>query len=255
MTMDDPQQTAPMLHLDGFDGPMDLLLDLAERQRIDLGRLSIVALAEQFVAALTALGSQVPLDRRAEWVVLAARLVQLRARLLFPLNPEAAEAAQRDAAAELRQLRELGFLRAAGGWLAARPQLGWDVFAPPGLARDPRREGFMALMEACLAVLRGGTGAAEAADEAMRMGPDLRDVWPVSAALARIRAGLDAHPQGGKLTSYVPALPAAGPRDLTTRAAIASTLLASLELAREGAVDLVQEAPWEEIQLSATPPP
>ena len=66
-----------MLHLDGFDGPMDLLLDLAEQQRIDLGRISVVVLVEQFVAAFERLAPHVPLERRAEWLVLASRLVLL----------------------------------------------------------------------------------------------------------------------------------------------------------------------------------
>ena len=68
----------PVLHLDGFDGPMDLLLDLAERQRIDFGRMSILALADQFVAAVERLVGKVALERRADWHVLAARLVLLR---------------------------------------------------------------------------------------------------------------------------------------------------------------------------------
>ena len=85
----------PALHLDGFDGPIDLLLDLAEHQRIDLGRVSIVDLAEQFVAALARLAAHVPIERRADWVVMASRLVLLRSRLLFPASPEeAAEAAR-----------------------------------------------------------------------------------------------------------------------------------------------------------------
>ena len=57
---------APMLHLDGFDGPMDLLLDLVERQRIDLGRLSILILVEQFVAASEQMRDRVPIERRAD---------------------------------------------------------------------------------------------------------------------------------------------------------------------------------------------
>jgi segregation and condensation protein A len=54
----------PVVHLDGFDGPMDLLLDLAERQRIDFGRMSVLDLAEQFVAAMDRLVGRVPLERR-----------------------------------------------------------------------------------------------------------------------------------------------------------------------------------------------
>lgn len=74
----------PVLHLDGFDGPMDLLLDLAERQRIDLGRISILALVEQFVAAFGSVTVHVPAERRADWVVVATRLVLLRSQLLCP---------------------------------------------------------------------------------------------------------------------------------------------------------------------------
>jgi segregation and condensation protein A len=68
----------PLLHLDGFDGPMDLLLDLAERQKIDFGRMSILALAEQFVVAMARFGDSVPIERRADWLVMATRLVLLR---------------------------------------------------------------------------------------------------------------------------------------------------------------------------------
>ena len=97
----------PMLHLDGFDGPMDLLLDLAERQRIDFGRMSVRALAEQFVAAFEQLADRVAIERHADWLVMATRLVLLRSRLLCPESPVAADAAQRDAAAELRRIDDL----------------------------------------------------------------------------------------------------------------------------------------------------
>ena len=72
-TMPTTLLASPVLHLDGFDGPMDLLLDLAERQKIDFGRMSIIDLAVQFVAALERHGAQVPLERRADWLVLAPK--------------------------------------------------------------------------------------------------------------------------------------------------------------------------------------
>jgi segregation and condensation protein A len=96
--------SVPVLHLDGFDGPMDLLLDPAERQHIDFGRMSILALAEHFVATVKRLINKVALERRADWHVLAARLVLLRSKLVFPESPEEAASAERDAAAELRRL-------------------------------------------------------------------------------------------------------------------------------------------------------
>src|SRR5208337_3487169 len=83
---------APELHLDGFDGPLDLLLDLAERARIDLSRISISAVIDQFVAALVRYQTHVAIERRADWLVLATRLIVLRSRLLFAADPAEAEA-------------------------------------------------------------------------------------------------------------------------------------------------------------------
>jgi hypothetical protein len=120
--------TIPVLHLDGFDGPMDLLLDLAERQRIDLGRISVVALVEQFVAAMDRLTTQVPVERRADWVVVATRLVLLRSQLTFPASPAAVAEAEQEAARAIARLDALRVVRAAAAWLQARPQLGHDVF-------------------------------------------------------------------------------------------------------------------------------
>ena len=113
----------PELHLDGFDGPMDLLLDLAERQRIDLGRMSVLDLVEQFVTAMAGLAGRVTIERQAEWLVLAARLVLLRSRLMFPASPQQAVTAEQDAAAEEQLLSERLRMRAAAAWLEARPQL------------------------------------------------------------------------------------------------------------------------------------
>ena len=94
----------PVLHLDGFDGPMDLLLDLAERQRKDFVRMSIRDLAEQFLAAVERLAGRIPLERWADWLVLATRLVLLRSRLLFPASSEAAIEVEREAGVEVRRL-------------------------------------------------------------------------------------------------------------------------------------------------------
>ena len=188
-----------MLEVDGFRGPMDVLLDLAERQRIDVGRVSLVDLVEQFVAALAALSGRVPVERQADWVVLATRLVLLRSRLLTATPEEAADA-ERDAAAELHRLDEVGRMRTAARWLEARPVLGRDVFARPR-GRSIRTETYMALMEACLVVLRGRAGRPEAAGVHSIVVPAF---WAVSDAMARIRALLAARPEGGELHEFLP---------------------------------------------------
>jgi segregation and condensation protein A len=239
----------PVLHLDGFDGPMDLLLDLAERQRIDFGRMSVRELAEQFVAAMERLVGRVSLERRADWLVLATRLVLLRSRLLFPASPEAAIEAEQDAGAELRRLEEMVFVREAASWLTARPQLGIDVFVRPATTVLSREGGYVALMEACLVVLQGRGGRPEEALVYRQVVPDL---WRVSDALARIRLTLADHPDGGELSRFLPHIAAdAADRALKARAAVASTLLAGLELAREGALVIDQEGDFGSVRLIA----
>ena len=108
-------------------------------------------------------------------------------------------------------------------------------------------------MEAYLVVLSGAAGratapAGQAADAAVYV-PAVRSYWPVARALARIRKALEGQPEGGELVSFVPGLPETPDRSLRLRAAIASTLLASLELAKDGAVHFHQPDAWGPVAL------
>ena len=117
---------APVLAVDGFEGPLDWLLDLARTRRIDLARLSIAALVDAFEEALTA-ALAIPdlrpalLGRWGDWLVMAADLTLLRSRLLMPADAAAAQEAQ-DEAEQLRQ-RLLGRaeISRAADWLESRP--------------------------------------------------------------------------------------------------------------------------------------
>ena len=230
----------PILHLDGFDGPMDLLLDLAERQLIDLGKMSILELAVQFVAALEELAAVVAIERRADWLVLATRLVVLRTRLLFPKNPEEAADAAREADAELQRLNELARMRAAANWLSRRPYLGFDVFAHPQ-PKEGRESGYVAMMEACLLVLRGRPGSDEFEPPASYR-VAVPDLWRIPDAIERVRNMLPEFPEGARLGAFLPEITRdAERRPLKLRAAIASTFAASLELARQQ-VAVVEQA-------------
>jgi segregation and condensation protein A len=124
-------------------------------------------------------------------------------------------------------------VRAAAAWLRAWPQFGTHVFGRTA-ATAPSREGsYVALMEACLVVLRGRGGRTE---ESPVYRPVAQDLWRVSDALARIRTVLAEHPEGGELSAFLPVISAdVANRELRARAAVASTLLAGLELARERA--------------------
>jgi segregation and condensation protein A len=244
----------PVLHLDGFDGPLDLLLDLAERQRFDLGRISIVALVDQFVAASVRAAAYVPIERQADWLVMATRLVLLRSRLLWPATPALAAEAARDAEREIGALDELRFIRTAAAWLQARPQLGFDVFARGQAGPDPHEASYMTLMEACLSVLRGRDDD-RADGEATVYRPPVAAVFRIPDALLRVRGLVAALTEARPLSAFLPRLSeAARERPTVVRSAVASTLVAALELCRNAVVELDQTDAFGEIVVSRRAP-
>ena len=243
--------TSPELHLDGFDGALDLLLDLAERERIDLSRISVVDMTDQFVAAMARYERHVKLEQRADWLVLAARLLVLHSRLLLPSTPEATEAARAEVGRELARLQTLQFVLAAAAWLDARPQLGRDAFSAPGRERDPRVASYMRLMEACLAVLEHEEERRQfAAEQVYR--PVIPALFRIPDALARMRRQLADLAEPTLLTSFLPKLPEGVPdRDLVARSAVSSTFVAALELARNAELLLGEGERFETVVILA----
>src|SRR5690242_21811397 len=94
----DPAPASLVLHLDGFEGPLDLLLELARAQKVDLARISILALVEQYMAVIEG-ARRVRLELAADWLVMAAWLTWLKSRLLLP--PEDAGSDEGELAAEI----------------------------------------------------------------------------------------------------------------------------------------------------------
>jgi segregation and condensation protein A len=255
----------PMLHLDGFDGPMDLLLDLAERQRIDLGRMSILALVEQFLDAFDQMKDRVAIERRADWLVMATRLVLLRSRLLFPESPEAATAAEHDAATALQRLDDLAAMRAAAAWLGSRPILGETVFA----RGTPERTGVLlgtehavdviAFLWASLALFEDDTPVP---DTVTRYRPSWTDLYSVAEACDRILRILGKGGDGQALDHFLPELSAETDENGTAltdalhwSSAWASTFSAGLELAKQGDVTLAQAEAFRSIHLTRSTVP
>ena len=244
--------TIPELHLDGFDGPLDLLLDLAERERIDLSRISVSDMVDQFLAAMARFETHVPLERRADWLTLVARLLLLRSRLFLPKSPAAEKAALDEAEHERSRLQNLKFLRAANVWLDARPQLGRDVFARPRRERNPRVASYMRLMEACLAVLELEEGREQSLLEQVYT-PVVRALFRIPDALARMRATLAALEAPIKLTVFLPRMPeVVVERELVARSAVASTFFATLELARTAELVLGEGDLFEEVTCNVS---
>ncbi len=239
-----------VVDLEGFEGPLDLLLDLARAQRVDLARISILELAEQFLAYLRGVRAH-ELQIAAEYLVMAAWLAYLKSQLLLPpaeRELEGAEAAAEDLAQRLRRLEAL---RQAAAALQARPRLGQGRFARG--CPDPAA-GAVAVTTAW----RAGLGDLFAAyGGAMRRGRTVRMTMParrlvsVEAALqrlSRLLTGSDWH----RLASFLP--PDLGDDPLLRRSALASGFIASLELARQGRVELQQAAPFGPIMVRRCPP-
>ena len=246
----------PSVRLDGFNGSLDHLLAQARAHTIDLARLPLGALVDQLAAALRQ-APAVSLGQKADWVVMVAWLVQLRARLLLPADAPAHQQATAEADQLRGQLVTLADSQALAGWLQRRPQLGHDVFA------RGRPEVFGVSVDASPAI---GVieflwaGLARFDDEPAT--PDGEAVYrparlafcSVAEARDRILRRLAEYPDGVTLAQCLPTPPAAADGEtrpvLRRRSAWASTLVASLELARQGDVVLEQERAYDPIHLS-----
>ncbi|MBB4265826.1 segregation and condensation protein A [Roseospira visakhapatnamensis] len=236
---------ALVLALDGFDGPIDVLLALAREQKVDLARLSILHLAEQYLAFVRAARDR-HLDLAADYLVMAAWLAFLKSRLLLPVPQTDDEPSGAEMAAALQfQLRRLEAMRTAGQALIAQPRLGDRVFArgrPEVLAVHRHTVHDLTLhdlLTAYAGLYRRG--------EVRNLTIEPVDLDSVDQALTRItrRLGLAVD-----WTVLVRFLPDDLRDDLHQRSALSATFVASLELARRGAVDLRQEGgPFSPISL------
>ncbi|MCB4825322.1 segregation/condensation protein A [Roseicella aerolata] len=241
---------APKVRLGAYEGPLDLLLELARAQRVDLAAISVVALAEAFGTAVerAIAGRQVPLSQMADWLVMAAWLLLLRSRLLLPAGSEADRAAQAEAAALRRRLADRAAVRAMASWLEERPQLGREVYGRGAREAEPQPvplADITELLRACLRLI-----ALPMRQRVYRPNPP--PLWRVPDALARIRDLLAVLPgEGAPLAHFVPHSGERARTLLQRRAALASTLLAALELGRDGALTLQQNDIFGEISISA----
>jgi segregation and condensation protein A len=230
--------TQPVMHLrlEGFEGPLDLLLDLARAQKVDLEKISIIALVDQFLAVLDQ-ARRIRLELAADWLVMAAWLAWLKSRLLVPQDPGEEADAEALAAALTDRLAELDRMRLAAGWLATRLQLGREVFGR-GAAERLRIEDRSGIAAELPALLQAYAAARRRSLARRPYTPKHRKLWTVQDALARLGRLVGALPDWAMLQRFLPE----GLTDpVERRAALASTLLAALETARGGGIELRQE--------------
>ena len=223
------------LDLDGFEGPLDLLLDLARSQKVDIRRISIVALVDQYVLVLEA--QDIRLELAADWLVMAAWLTWLKSRLLLPEETLPEEDAETLAGRLTERLAELDRMRHAAFWLGGQVQLGRESFGrgAPEILRLEDRSGIVADLPA---LLRAYATARRRATAAAPYTPKPRRLYSVADALARLRVLLGRAPGWTVLQGFLPEGLAS---PLERRAALASGLVAALEEARGGGLDIRQD--------------
>jgi segregation and condensation protein A len=232
-----------VLQLDGFEGPLDLLLELARAQKVDLAKISILALVEQFLAVIEG-ARRVRLELAADWLVMAAWLTWLKSRLLVPAlgEPEDAEAAAETLAARLIDLQAV---RAGAAWMGKRAQLGWDVFAR-GVAEELTETDRTRLKLEMSGLLSAYLAARRRAGGLVVYKPKPMTYFSVQQALERLGRLLGALPDWSTLEAFLPDGLGDG---LERRAAMSATLVAGLEMARDGSVRLRQDKDFAPIMV------
>lgn len=240
------EQEMLVIALDGFEGPLDLLLAMARLQKVDLSRISILALAEQYLAFIAEAG-RLRLELAADYLVMAAWLAYLKSRLLLPRQtkdedePSGEELAQRLAF----RLRRLEAMREAAAKLMTRVRLGRDVFArgmPEGM-RTVRETTYTAQIYDLLKVYAEQRSRTVKRVHVVKA----RTVWSIKEARQRLET-LVGESAGDWvqldlfLEQYLPA-PDAG------RTVLASSFGATLEMAREGVIEIRQDAPYAPIYM------
>ena len=234
---------ALILELDGFEGPLDLLLALARQQKVDLAKISILALAEQYLVFVEE-ARKLRLELAADYLVMAAWLAYLKSRLLLPQEKGEENATAEEAAAQLRwRLQRLEVMREAGVRLVARERLDRDVFArgAPEPVRVVRlRRQTDTLYDLLTAYSQQRVKSAGHRVLKMVHAP----VLLIEEARERLERMLGKLPEWSMLSRFIPLEWRLGQR---RRSALASTFSASLILARDGRLELQQLSPFGDI--------
>jgi segregation and condensation protein A len=237
-------ETVFLVDVDGFEGPLDLLLELARRQKVDLAKISVLALAEQYLAFIEA-ARNLRFELAADYLVMAAWLAYLKSQLLLPRTEKDDEPLATDLAAALAfRLQRLEAIRAAAEALVNRPRLGRDMFQrgqPEGVevSRTPQ-------WQASLYDLLSAYARQRQKHAASRVRLKQRFVWSLAEARAALEKLAGQALDWTALDSY---LIAYCTNRESRRAVRASGLAAALEMVLQGAISLRQDRPFAPLWL------
>ena len=226
---------ALVVDVEGYEGPLDLLLNLARQQKVDLAKISILALADQYLVFIEA-ARKIRLELAADYLVMAAWLAFLKSRLLLPEPPsEEGPSAEEMATALANRLRRLEAIREAASQLMTRPQLQREIFmrGQPEAIAEIKHPKFTATLFDLL--------SAYAAQRQQRVLATVhlakRTVWSLAEARASLERLVGVAEEWSCLDEYLTAYVL----DPSQRATVfASSFAAALELVREGTMEVNQ---------------
>jgi segregation and condensation protein A len=236
---------ALIIDVDGFEGPLDLLLTLSRTQKVDLRRISVLQLAEQYLGFVEK-AAALRIELAADYLVMAAWLAFLKSRLLLPPEPGEDGPSAEDLAMHLAfQLERLQAMREAAARLMARDQLGRDFFArglPEDIARVRRVDYSATLLDLMRAYARIRTK-----DEFRPFVMDRDHLYTMEQALERMRGLIGYVGEWSDLTSFLPEGWDSNP--MRKRSSTAAHFAAILEMAKRGQIDLRQGETFAPIEI------
>jgi segregation and condensation protein A len=240
---------ALIVDVDGFEGPLDLLLTLSRTQKVDLRKISVLQLAEQYLTFVDQ-AKVLRIELAADYLVMAAWLAYLKSRLLLPPDPNEEGPSGEDLAAHLAfQLERLEAMREAAARLMARDQMGRDFFAR-GLTEDVTRVRHVRYTATLLDLMQA-YARIRTKDEFRPYAFDRDHVFTMEQALDRMRGLIGFAGDWTDLMGYLPDGWAHDPA--RRRSATAATFAASLELAKQGQIEIRQADTFAAITIRRKP--
>ncbi len=247
--IDRPKQQTLFVNLDGFEGPIDLLLNLARNQKVDLTKIAILPVAEQYLMFVNN-ARGLDLEMAADYLVMAAWLAYLKSRLLLPnIEPEQAEEVLDMTDALRYQLLRLEAMQQAAKRLSSRPKLGQQRFTRG--APELFSTGDEPVWNATLYDLLACYGHIRSNEEAETLTIAATRLFSVEEASKRLRNLIVHSPEWTVLQHF---LPEGVQSTMDVRSATASHIVASLELAREGVPKLRQDKHFAPLYMKVRDP-
>ncbi len=236
---------ALVVDVDGFEGPLDVLLMLSRTQKVDLRRISVLALAEQYLTFVEE-AKRLRIELAADYLVMAAWLAFLKSRLLLPPDPEEEGPSGEELAAHLAfQLERLEAMRRSAAELMGRDQLGRDFFArgEPQTISTRRTVAYTATVLDLMQAYARIKTRDDFEPFHLKRGP----IYTMEQALERMRGLIGHAVDWSSLAQFLPEGWQLDPKK--RRSAMASTFAASLELVKAGKLDMRQDGTFGRLEL------